>query len=68
MKIGVSVQEGPREVGVETWRAACSFEGFQVSVSAGDRALAIAQVRRLAYAHLSTLEQPPRHVEFEVVA
>lgn len=53
------------EVGV--FEARCVFDGFQTSVQAEQRHDAIAAVRRLVFSHFSTLDMPPRCVEFDVV-
>lgn len=53
---------------VGAWNAHCAFAGFSAQEAANDRGEAIASVRRAAFAHLAQLEQPPRYVEFEIVA
>ena len=68
MKILVEVLDGGQLNNAGEWSARCEFAGFRLEQVANDRGEAIASVRRAAFAHLAQLEQPPRYVEFEVVA
>jgi hypothetical protein len=65
--VELSIEKGEAVEQAEPWRARCQVDGVVVALGAGDRGSAIAQLRRRVFQHLSTLEYPPRCVEFEVV-